>query len=101
MSKVLSALSIVALDNRCPRALTFQNWCLDMEDVLRYTQEFAILNTLNHKNIIKLHEVSCTPLALSSISTNYIYTIQTFNENSTRAPSSSAFVPCLFCKSQS
>jgi len=73
MSKVLSALSIVALDNRYPRALTFQNWCLDMEDVLQYTQEFAILNTLNHKNIIKLHEVSCTPLTLFSINTDNIY----------------------------
>ena len=30
----------------------------DVEDVLRYTRELAILNTLNHKHIIKLHEVS-------------------------------------------
>ena len=44
-----------------------------MEDVLQYTQEFAILNTLNHKNIIKLHEVSCTPLTLFSINTDNIY----------------------------
>ncbi len=29
----------------------------DVEDVLRYTRELAILNTLNHKHIIKLHEV--------------------------------------------
>lgn len=30
----------------------------DIDDVLRYTREFAILNSLNHKNIIHLHEVS-------------------------------------------
>jgi serine/threonine protein kinase len=29
----------------------------DIDDVLRFTREFAILNTLNHKNIIQLHEV--------------------------------------------
>lgn len=30
----------------------------DVEDVMRYTREFAILANLNHKNIIKLHEVT-------------------------------------------
>jgi len=29
----------------------------DIDDVLRYTREFAILNSLNHKNIIHLQEV--------------------------------------------
>eukprot|EP00286_Rhodomonas_abbreviata_P015092 CAMPEP_0181318008 /NCGR_PEP_ID=MMETSP1101-20121128/16776_1 /TAXON_ID=46948 /ORGANISM="Rhodomonas abbreviata, Strain Caron Lab Isolate" /LENGTH=405 /DNA_ID=CAMNT_0023425447 /DNA_START=245 /DNA_END=1459 /DNA_ORIENTATION=+ len=30
----------------------------DVEDVMRYTREFAILANLNHKNIINLHEVT-------------------------------------------
>ncbi|EKX53369.1 hypothetical protein GUITHDRAFT_92026 [Guillardia theta CCMP2712] len=29
----------------------------DIQDVMRYTREFAILNSLSHKNIIHLHEI--------------------------------------------
>jgi serine/threonine protein kinase len=29
----------------------------DVEDVNRYTREFAILNSIQHKNIIRLHEL--------------------------------------------